>query len=330
MIGAWSDPLMRAIAGALSRGGERGCLSILIYHRVLPAPASGRGGLVTAEQFEGQMRVVCEHFSPLPLSEAVERLRKRSLPPRAACVTFDDGYADNATIALPILQRQGVPATFFVATDYLDGRVMWNDMVIEAVRTLQAADLDLERWGLGRMSLADAERRKAAADRILAALRYLPQDVRQARAMELAELAGVNPAADLMMRREHVRLLRSAGMEIGAHSVTHPILRQVSPELARHEIVESGRQLAELLREPIRLFAYPNGKPGDDYGPEHVRMVREAGYAAAASTAWGVATVATDRFQLPRFTPWDRDPLKFSLRLSLNCRNRSPRLVPAG
>jgi peptidoglycan/xylan/chitin deacetylase (PgdA/CDA1 family) len=327
---SWTDRLMRAIAATVSGGGDRGCLSILIYHRVLPASQAPHGGGVTAEEFDSQMRVLRAHFTPLPLVEAVERLGKRSLPPRAACVTFDDGYADNATVALPILQRHGIPATFFVATGYLDGAMMWNDTVIEAVRALPATELDLERWGLGRLRLTDGELRKAAIVRILGALKYLPPDLREARARELAERAGAKPSGHLMMRAEHVRELRSAGMEVGAHSVSHPILTRVSPDVARYEIVESGRRLAELVREPVRLFAYPNGKPGEDYGPEHVKMVREAGYAAAASTAWGVATADTDRLQLPRFTPWDRHPVKFSLRLSLNCRNRSPQLVSAG
>ena len=124
-----------------------------------------------------------------------------------------------------------------------------------------------------------------------------------------------------MMRESQVRELRAAGMEIGAHTVTHPILLNTAPDAARREIVESGRRLAEILGEPVRLFAYPNGKPGVDYGPEHVQMVRDAGFAAAVSTGWGVATEGSDRFQLPRFTPWDRTPGRFALRLIRNMRN---------
>jgi len=92
----------------------------------------------------------------------------------------------------------------------------------------------------------------------------------------------------------------------------------MSAAKARYEIVESGRRLAEIVRAPVRLFAYPNGKPGKDYAVEHVRMVREAGYSAAVSTAWGAATTRTDPLQLPRFTPWDRSPDRFALRLIQN------------
>ena len=124
-----------------------------------------------------------------------------------------------------------------------------------------------------------------------------------------------------MMREDQVRELHAAGMEVGAHTVTHPILLNTAPDAARHEIVESGRRLAEILRQPIDLFAYPNGKPSVDYSAEHVAMVRDAGYATAVSTGWGVATAQSDRFQLPRFTPWDRTPGRFALRLIRNMRN---------
>ena len=124
-----------------------------------------------------------------------------------------------------------------------------------------------------------------------------------------------------MMREEQVRELHGAGMEIGAHTVTHPILLNAAPDSARREIIESGRRLQEIIRAPIRTFAYPNGKPGQDYGPEHAQMVRDAGYVAAVSTGWGAATAHSDRFQLPRFTPWDRTPGRFMLRMIRNMRN---------
>jgi peptidoglycan/xylan/chitin deacetylase (PgdA/CDA1 family) len=133
-----------------------------------------------------------------------------------------------------------------------------------------------------------------------------------------------------MMRAGQVRALHAAGMDVGAHTLTHPILANQPIDVARREIVESGERLSEILRAPVRLFAYPNGKPGRDYGPEHVRIVRQAGYVAAVSTAWGVAGASADRFQLPRFTPWDRTPGRFALRLIRNAMLRTPETVPAG
>ena len=321
MTSSVSNFLMERLAGLASPAGPRARLSILIYHRVLSAHDGFNTWDVTANAFDLQMRALSERFSPLPLSEAVERLAAKSLPARAVCVTFDDGYADNAEAALPILLKYSVPATFFIATGYLDGGKMWNDTVIEAIRALAAPALDLSPWGLGELALGTIEARRAAIAVILPALKYLPGPEREARAAHLGEMAGILRQSNLMMREEQVRELHNAGMEIGSHTVTHPILLNTSPEIARREIVESARRLAEIVRQPIRLFAYPNGKPGQDYGPEHVRMVRDAGYAAAVATGWGVATARSDRFQLPRFTPWDRTPGRFMLRLIRNMGN---------
>src|SRR6185295_2112486 len=110
-------------------------------------------GTVDAAAFDWQMECLSRCFRVLPLSEAVERLRQGTLPGRAACVTFDDGYADNAEVALPILRRHGLCATFFVATGFLDGGIMFNDRVIEAVRGAPGAQLDLTPLGLGRFDI---------------------------------------------------------------------------------------------------------------------------------------------------------------------------------
>jgi len=329
MASSLSKFLLKGLAGLASPAGARARLSVLIYHRVLPVEDAFNNWDVTASEFELQMRALSEQFFPLPLGEAVERLATASLPARAVCVTFDDGYADNAEIALPILRKYRVPATFFIATGYLDGGRMWNDTVTEAIRAIAAPTLDLASLGLGTVALGSVAARRAVIAKLLPVLKYLPVPEREAWASRLADMAGIPGRSNLMMREEQVRELHGAGMEIGAHTVTHPILLNTAPDVARREIVESGHRLAEIVRQPVRLFAYPNGKPGVDYGPAHVAMVRDAGYAAAVSTGWGVATAQFDRFQLPRFTPWDRTPGRFALRLVRNMRNANSAVAAA-
>ena len=122
--------LMRTV----SQGGNKGRLSVFIFHRVLREPDPLLNWDPDAARFRQLMVWVTECFNILPLDEAVRRLSERSLPPRAASITFDDGYADNFHIARPILESLGLTATFFIATGYLDGGIMWNDKVIEAIR----------------------------------------------------------------------------------------------------------------------------------------------------------------------------------------------------
>lgn len=321
------DIPLRTLLHCLSPGGPRGRLTVLIFHRVRASPDPLFPHEPDAQAFEQQMRWVRRWFEPLPLEEAVALLQAGRLPPRALCITFDDGYADNLTVALPILQRLGLPATFFIATGFLDGGIMWNDQVIEAVRQCQVDPLALDDLGLGVHPVGSDEQKRAAITALIAALKYLPPDARAEKLAALVERAGARLPRSLMLTSDQLRALRRAGMGIGAHTVHHPILARVGPQEAREEIVEGAGRLEALLGEPVRLFAYPNGKPGRDYTGEHVALVRTLGFAAAFSTAWGAARTGCDPFQIPRFTPWDRTRLRYGLRLAQNLL-RQPALCP--
>ena len=301
---------------------SRGRLSVLIFHRVLRERDPLFPSVPIASDFDALLRHIKSRFNVLPLGEAVTRLYGETLPPRALSITFDDGYADNVDVAAPLLRAHGLTATIFIATGYLDGGVMFNDVVIEAFRACKRAEIDLQRLGLGRHSIGSTAERRAAIDRVLDAVKYLPQPLRERTADEIAAIAEVARPTGLMMSSDGVRALAADRIEIGAHTVNHPILAKMAPRDAWSEIVESKGALEALLGKPVELFAYPNGKPGDDYGAEHVRMVREAGFRAAVSTAWGAASRSSDALQLPRFMPWTREPLKFDLLMLRNLRQR--------
>ena len=321
-----SDTIIKGLLASLAPGGQRGRLSILIYHRVLRTMDTLLPDVPDAATFRWQLRLLARWFHPLSLDEAIQRLYQGTLPARAVCVTFDDGYADNLEVALPILQAEGVPATFFIATAFLDGGRMFNDTVIETVRRLPTGTHDLSAFGLGHRMLHDESSRIAAYSAILSHVKYASQPEREALTQRLSERLHTPLPDDLMLRHEQVGLLRQAGMGIGAHTASHPILARLTDHDAAAEIQQGRHELESLLGEPVTLFAYPNGKPGRDYGAQHVAMVRHAGFKAAVSTAWGGATRTCDPFQLPRFTPWDRTSVGFVARLAHNMR-RTPALV---
>jgi peptidoglycan/xylan/chitin deacetylase (PgdA/CDA1 family) len=288
-------------------------LSILIYHRVLAAPDPLFPEQVDARRFEQHLRLLRRWFHLLPLAEALRRLGERSLPSRAVCITFDDGYADNAEVALPILQRYQAPATFFVASGFLDGGCMWNDAVIEVVRNAPGERLNLSRSGFGVVDIGCPVRRRAVIDMLLAALKYLPPEERIERVKLMARRF-----TPTMLSSDQLLALHRAGMEIGAHTVSHPILTSISNAEARAEIANGRARLQEIIQAQVALFAYPNGKPGQDFEQRHVNMLREQGFDGAVTTAWGAARPDTDPFYLPRFTPWDRSSSGFLLRLASN------------
>ena len=118
-----------------------------------------------------------------------------------------------------------------------------------------------------------------------------------------------------MMSENQLNLLVQAGMEIGAHTVSHPILAKQLDKDAEFEISESGNVLRKLLGVSVGSFAYPNGRPGIDYKETHATFARNAGYDAAVSTRTGIVEYSTDRYQLPRHSVWDQKPWKFTLRL---------------
>jgi peptidoglycan/xylan/chitin deacetylase (PgdA/CDA1 family) len=124
-----------------------------------------------------------------------------------------------------------------------------------------------------------------------------------------------------MMTASEITTMRRAGMQIGAHTVSHPILARLTDEQVRQEILDSQKFLEQLLGERVGLFAYPNGKPGEDYTQGTVDIVRSLGFDAAVSTQWGASGFSDDCFQIRRFTPWDKTRLRFGLRMLTNMRN---------
>jgi peptidoglycan/xylan/chitin deacetylase (PgdA/CDA1 family) len=311
--------LFRGLGSLLSPAGHKGKLAILIYHRILSSPDPLLHDEIDAPTFERHMRLIAANFNVLRLGEACERLERSALPARAVSITFDDGYADNELFALPVLKRSKLPAAFFISTAFSAGGIMFNDIVIETVRRAPPGNHDLSKLGLGTIELDALPSRRAAVERLISALKHRRPSERQSIVDELPGALRSPTPKGAMMTPDQVAKLHREGMEIGAHTVNHPILASLSDDEARSEIVASKRILEEITDAPVVSFAYPNGKPGVDYTAQHVRLVREAGFRAAVSTLPGVAHRGSDIFQLPRFGPWDRNPRRLGLRLMASC-----------
>ncbi len=310
--------IWRGAFSFVSPGGRGGRLSVLIFHRVSAVPDPLFPGEPYAEQFDHLVEHIVSRFQVIGLTDAVNGLIQGTLPPRALAITFDDGYADNLSVAAPILMRYRVPAMIFIATGYIDGGCMWNDLVIEAFRKTPHSDLDLQLIGLGRHHLRSFAERRAGINRVISEIKYLPPRRRREHAEAILSIAEVAAPNDLMLTRVNVRELHASGFEVGSHTVTHPILARLDPEAAWREISGGKDELEEMVGKAVTLFAYPNGRPNEDFSAEHVRMVREAGFTAAFTTAAGTSGAASDIYQLPRFTPWSRDPLRFDLMMLRN------------
>jgi peptidoglycan/xylan/chitin deacetylase (PgdA/CDA1 family) len=164
-------PLRRAVHW---RGPPRDPrLSVLIFHCVPRERDPLFPTESDAQSFERTLSLLRDCFRVMPLREAVAALRAGRLPSGALAITFDDGYADNATVALPIPKRLGLPATVFIAAVDVDGRRMFNDTVIEAVRAHEGEALDVTPLGLGIHATTSWNDRRAAIEAMIGKLRHL-------------------------------------------------------------------------------------------------------------------------------------------------------------
>jgi peptidoglycan/xylan/chitin deacetylase (PgdA/CDA1 family) len=287
-----------------SRRPGRGRLCILNYHRVLERADPLLAAEPDVNAFRWQMKVLADCFNVMPLDEALDALAQDRMPPRAVCITFDDGYRSTHDLALPVMREFGFPATVFVTTGYVGSGSMWNDRILESLRALEAEQLDLSDAGLGSYAVGTLAERRETLTLLTERAKYLAPDQRQALVERLDRMTGTQEGGP-MLTGDMIRSMAKQGVEIGAHTISHPILAKLSDESARFEIAESKRQLEAITGKPVRYFAYPNGKPGIDFHDRHMTMAREAGFAAAFSTAMGAAGSQHDRFALPRSRPWD-------------------------
>jgi peptidoglycan/xylan/chitin deacetylase (PgdA/CDA1 family) len=282
-------------------GGPQAALPILMYHRVLDGADPLQRGIHQAKVMDTQFRTLRQFFKVMPLDEAAEMLMAGRLPPRAMCITFDDGYRDNHDLALPLLQRHGLTATFYIASGYLNGGMIFHDVLVEAIRHAPAGLLDLSVDGVEPVLITDDTSRIHAVQQIIGSMKYLPSQQRQRTSERLIDALGRNAPRSLMMTDEQVRSISRAGMGIGGHTTHHVILSGMSSEAARDEIASNKSKLSRLIDKPLTSFAYPNGKPGIDYHDDHTNMVKALGFRNAVSTRSAVGTQQANIFELPRF-----------------------------
>jgi peptidoglycan/xylan/chitin deacetylase (PgdA/CDA1 family)/glycosyltransferase involved in cell wall biosynthesis len=240
---------------------------ILFYHRVAAKAAApdlrGRSPL-TALEFEKHLKHLKRHYRVITLAEAAQALQSgASLPENTVVITFDDGYRDNLTVALPLLEKYSAPATLFAVTSAMDGKPFWFDEVPRWFEQSKAATLRLDETA-GEFPLASADDRRKALEHTLSFLKSVPgarlPDVLSELRSKLKITPENAPAERETLTWDELRAMASSErITIGAHTVTHPILPNLANEEAVREIRESVETIASRLNQPVKFFAYPNG-----------------------------------------------------------------------
>jgi peptidoglycan/xylan/chitin deacetylase (PgdA/CDA1 family) len=268
------------------------------YHRIGGVDRSYDAGIWDASPaaFEQQVRLLEREFDvigPVDLEAAV-----RGGGGRYVMLTFDDGYRDNFTEALPVLRAHGLPATFFVTTRFLDTRrIAWWDEIAWIVHAAEGRELRVRPWVEWPLSLEPGAR-QATVRTLINLCASLPQEAQEMLLDSLADAADTRrhrPGGDFWMTWDQIRELRAAGMHIGGHSVSHPQLAALSTDDQYREITGCQARLEAELGEPMRYFSYPFGGK-ESFAVSTQKILAASGVELAFSFYGGSQ----------RFDDWDR------------------------
>jgi peptidoglycan/xylan/chitin deacetylase (PgdA/CDA1 family) len=275
-----------------------GLATCLMYHRICPdgtrfddkSPgfAPNRDLSVTVSAFDEQMAFVARHYNCLPMPKAVEQLACGKLPKRSLIVTFDDGYLDNLTLALPILRRHGVPATVYIATGLIEHVVLpWWHELEDLIAAGDGLHVHWKEEDL-HFSTVDADAKRRTFD-ILNPMLKCMDATEQARFMGLLRRGSSKPIQQNGQFMNHGQLLELAGdplITIGAHTHHHLALSCLKPIRLRHEMSHSKSLLEDWVKQPIEHLAYPFGAQAHACTREF-SVAAELGFASAVTTRLG-------------------------------------------
>lgn len=304
---------------------------VLMYHRVADVGEDPWDLCVAPGRFEDQLGLLAREYPVVPLSELVAALRSRTLRQGTVAITFDDGYADNLEAAAPLLQRHGLPATFFITSSLVNSAsgFWWDrlqDLLLDAAALPESLEILIagssSRWELRTAATPRPLRALTAGDRrrpweaepgsrleffysVWKHLRQLEPEQREQALEQIEQWRGTGPAeqtAHRVLTTEEARQLAGLpGMSIGAHSATHAALSCCPLPEQRAEIERSKADLEDLVGVPVSAFAYPFG----DFGPETPGLVRDAGFDCACIADPGCIWAGTDAYRLPRLAALD-------------------------
>lgn len=307
---------------------------ILMYHRVHESTSDPWSLCVSPRHFAEHLDVLKRFTSILSLTNLCKSLRDGNLLDGGVAITFDDGYADNLYAAAPILERHAAPATVFITTGHLDSKreFWWDELerlllqpgVLPGTLSLTINDTDY-RWNLKRATVYSVE--DLQRDSYLQAWEGEPGSrlhlyhsiwelllplSQQAKYEVLDHLLrwsrqdSVGRSSHRSLTIDEVRTLTRGNLiQVGAHTITHPILSAHSEAFQREEIFQSKARLEEITGTPVTCFAYPHG----NYTETTVTLIREAGFDCACTTDEATIWRFTDRVLLPRLAVgnWDGD-----------------------
>ncbi|WP_421782403.1 polysaccharide deacetylase family protein [Kiloniella litopenaei] len=286
--------------------------TILLYHGVTATPSEGienfSGKHVSAAAFDKQMAFLKEHANVMSLQDMSEALQEKTeLPPNTVAVTFDDGFRNNNSVARPILEKHGIPATFYISTGFINtSRLFWVDRVEHAINTspLKAIELSVEGNRI-TLDLSSDERKITSVVAIKTRMKTMPPEQRDQTLLELEKAcqSTVEPSGVenyQMMSWDELRELHASPLlEIGGHTVNHEIMSYLAPDELEFEITACLDTLRSELGPEIRDYSYPEGQ-SEHFNQTVIDRLKAHGITLCPSAMHGTNSAGSDPFRLKR------------------------------
>jgi len=277
----------------------RNKLRVLYYHRInnFNYPLS-----IDPSIFEKQIRYLTSEYNIITQTEYLRILENRTRIKNGLLITFDDGYKDNYTYAYPILTKYSVPATIFLTTDFIDGKMwMWQDIFRYIINNTPNRR-KLIKFGSLEFTLdtEDEAERLNARRTFYAYFKDFPYKKRIEKLKTLATILDVNvpkrpPEKFAPLSWDDIRDMSKHNIEFGAHTCSHEIMSKITSGDGLYEALQSKNRIETELQSGIFTFAYPNGQT-DDLSKETRSLLKKCGFKLAFTTIQGMNTISTDRF----------------------------------
>ncbi len=288
-----------SMARAMSSGKAR----ILMYHN-FSGPGGTTPGALSSEATRAQFDYLRRHYRVVPLLHIADQLASgKSLDSRTVALTIDDGRRDFYQFMFPLLKEYKFPATFFAVSSFIRGEDwIWTDKVL---------------W-LSEQPNPPATLIPGKLDQVFRSLNRMRPEARNAQIQTMAASAGISipqqaPAKYAPCSWNELREMADSGLvDIGSHTVTHPILSSISDQESWLELTESRRQIEEGTGRKVGSFCFPNGMP-EDFRATQVQQIADAGYTCSVVASFGLVGQGADKFRLPRIGMGSKsEPIEFA------------------
>jgi len=300
---------------------------ILTYHSIQDRPEQyantiGCDCIHATSIFEWQMEFIARRFSAVNMDDIWRFLKgEKNLPPRAVAVTFDDGFKDNVRVAAPILNRFGIPGTFYVLIGSVDqSKAPWYCLLRHAFFTSRNSKW-MDPFSGTIHDLTDSEAREGAFVNAVGVCAKSSAPAREELVQNVVRSLDREPfpnESDLMMNWDDARSLAKSGHVVGSHTMTHPNVAHISAEDARNELNESKLKLEEELGEPVKHFSYPHPALNPQWNETTLKITEELGYATAVTTTSGAVRADARPLAIPRtYIPREKSEFLWHLERTL-------------